>query len=297
MNPAMPAAYQKTGYLHSDYRLFYLTTPPGHAIPYHYHDFHKLLILLGGSIDYGIEGRQYHLVPQDVVLVASGRIHAPVFTRDAPYERLIIYLSPAFGETYRDEGCDLLRCFSFTREHSLAGQELFRAAGQDAQELSILIKQLKNTVSPGAAEDSYSPLLQRAKLIELLIFLNRAGSRPDYSFTGEMSENPVIRSCIEYINSNLTLEELNVDQISDAVFLSRSYLMHLFKAEMGCTLGEFITEKRLFLANSMLGTGASITQACFQSGFRNYSAFYYAYRKKYHCSPASRGLRGHVAEE
>lgn len=293
----MPTPYQKTGYLHSDYRLFYLTTLPAHSIPYHYHDFHKLLILLGGSIGYGIEGRQYQLQPGDVVFVASGRIHAPVFTQDAPYERLIIYLSPGFGDRYHEEGCDLLRCFKRTDEAGQDRPELFRASVQDAQELSVLAKQLKNTIAADSTQDPYSSLLQRAKLIELLIFLNRAGSQPDYAFTGDVSENPVIRRCIEYINTHLTQDELNADQIAGAVFLSRSYLMHLFKAEMGCTLGEFITEKRLYLANSMLGTGAAITQACFQSGFKNYSAFYYAYRKKYHCSPAARGLHGHVAEE
>ena len=293
----MPTPYQKTGYLHSDYRLFYLTTPPAHAIPYHYHDFHKLLILLGGSIGYGIEGRQYQLQPGDVVFVASGRIHAPVFTQDAPYERLIIYLSPTFGDRYREEGCDLLRCFTFTEGAQQVRSELFRATPQDAQELSSLVKQIKSTIGTDAGQDPYSSLLQRAKLIELLICLNRAGSRPDYAFTGDVSENPVIRRCIEYINTHLTQDELNADQIAGAVFLSRSYLMHLFKAEMGCSLGEFITEKRLYLANSMLSTGATITQACFKSGFKNYSAFYYAYRRKYHCSPAARGLRGHVAEE
>ena len=42
----MPDIYQKSGYLNSPFRLFYLEDLPGREYTYHYHDFHKLLIFL-----------------------------------------------------------------------------------------------------------------------------------------------------------------------------------------------------------------------------------------------------------
>ena len=60
---------------------------------------------------------------------------------------------------------------------------------------------------------------------------------------------------MEYIHQNLTRDDLNTDQIAESVFLNRSYVMHLFKAETGYTIGSYITEKRLFLARGYLAEG------------------------------------------
>lgn len=49
----MPDIYQKSGYLNSPFRLFYLEDLPGREYTYHYHDFHKLLIFLNGTVSYG----------------------------------------------------------------------------------------------------------------------------------------------------------------------------------------------------------------------------------------------------
>ena len=44
--------YQKSGYLHSDYRLFHLKDTALRTFDFHYHDFHKILIFLGGNVSY-----------------------------------------------------------------------------------------------------------------------------------------------------------------------------------------------------------------------------------------------------
>lgn len=53
----MPDIYQKSGYLNSPFRLFYLEDLPGREYTYHYHDFHKLLIFLNGTVSYRVEGQ------------------------------------------------------------------------------------------------------------------------------------------------------------------------------------------------------------------------------------------------
>ena len=74
----MPDIYQKSGYLNSPFRLFYLEDLPGREYTYHYHDFHKLLIFLNGTVSYRVEGREYDLKPGDQVLIPAGEIHCPV---------------------------------------------------------------------------------------------------------------------------------------------------------------------------------------------------------------------------
>ena len=63
--------------------------------------------------------------------------------------------------------------------------------------------------------------------------------------------------------------------------------MHLFKIETGTSIGSYITDKRLYMARNYILNGDSITDACYKSGFRNYSAFYHAHMNKYNESPKS----------
>ena len=111
----MPDIYQKSGYLNSPFRLFYLEDLPGREYTYHYHDFHKLLIFLNGTVSYRVEGREYDLKPGDQVLIPAGEIHCPVVHPSATYTRLIAYISPDYFSTLSGE-CDLSGCFSHALE-------------------------------------------------------------------------------------------------------------------------------------------------------------------------------------
>lgn len=64
--------YEKTGYLHDDFKIFHLKDTSMRPIDFHYHDFHKILIFRKGNISYNVEGRTYDLIPGDIVFVPAG---------------------------------------------------------------------------------------------------------------------------------------------------------------------------------------------------------------------------------
>ena len=68
----------KRGYLHEDYRLFHLRDNRALQLDYHYHEFDKLVLQLGGRVTYNIEGKSYLLQPMDILLVSRNMIHLPV---------------------------------------------------------------------------------------------------------------------------------------------------------------------------------------------------------------------------
>ena len=103
--------YKKVGYLTTDFKMFHLKDEEMRTFHYHYHDFHKILILLNGDVTYCIEGRSYDLKKNDIVLVHAGEVHKPVIHSDAVYDRIIIYVSPDFLTAYRDSDSDLSLCF------------------------------------------------------------------------------------------------------------------------------------------------------------------------------------------
>lgn len=70
-----PLQYEARGYLKEPFRLFHLADGQRERIEYHYHTFHKIIILLAGKAGYAIEGERYDLTPGDFVLVGRGSIH------------------------------------------------------------------------------------------------------------------------------------------------------------------------------------------------------------------------------
>ena len=118
-----------------------------------------------------------------------------------------------------------------------------------------------------------------------MIQLNRASLANRVQYLPPSTGDRRILSIMDYINNHLT-EEITVDTIAEACYISRYHLMHVFKGETGYTLFDYITEKRLTLARDLLRAGMPVTEACFASGFKNYSTFFRAYKKHYHVSPS-----------
>ena len=105
-----PLQYEKRGYLNEPFRLFHLADGSHQEIAYHYHTFHKIIILLAGRAGYAIEGEGYALQPGDYVLVGRGSIHRPIVEQGDFYERAILYISPEFLQEQSGGGDDLERC-------------------------------------------------------------------------------------------------------------------------------------------------------------------------------------------
>ncbi|MGN0293504.1 MAG: helix-turn-helix domain-containing protein [Lachnospiraceae bacterium] len=270
--------YAKTGYLHSDFKLFYLADSNKKEFDFHYHDFYKVLIFLNGNVSYSVEGKYFDLQPDDVILVSAGEIHRPVIHSSAPYERIVVYLSRNFFEKYKEDDFDLFYCF---QEAKAAGSSLIRVEETARPRFAALSKELSLSCRD---RDFAGPLYRRIKFLEYLILLNRSLLTRDTACIRASEYNQTVLDIMNYVNEHIT-DDLDIDAIAEHFFLTRYYIMHLFKAETGITIGKYITEKRLFTARKLIQSGSSVTDACYQSGFRNYSAFYRAYKNKYRESP------------
>ena len=98
----------------------------------------------------------------------------------------------------------------------------------------------------------------------------------------EYDEN--IEKILEYINENL-IEDLSVEYLASTLYINKYYLMHKFKDQTGCTIYQYILQKRLIRAISLMKKGKNITEACMQSGFKDYSNFSRLFKKTFKVSP------------
>jgi AraC-like DNA-binding protein len=271
--------YEKRGYLNSDFKLFHLLDTKKQDFEYHYHDFDKIIIFIQGDVTYRIEGCAYKLEPYDILLVNHNDIHKPDIDPSIPYERIIVYLSPGFLQAYQSDSYDLSTCFKKSKElHS----HVLRLHSMEKSSLYRTLTDLEyDCTHDGYARDLYCQVV----FLEFMIQLNRASLTNLVTYLPPATGDHRIIAIMDFINSHL-IDDMTVDTIAESCFISRYHLMHLFKDETGYTLFDYITEKRLLLARDLRKTGISVTEACFRSGFKNYSTFSRAYKKHFHASPS-----------
>lgn len=95
----------------------------------------------------------------------------------------------------------------------------------------------------------------------------------------------VIQKVLYYINNHLE-EDLNLDHIAKVAGYSKYHLSRIFSDTVGCTLHQYIKNKRLEkAAMQLMDTKLPITDIAFLSGYDSQQAFTLAFKQLYLESP------------
>ena len=112
-------------------------------------------------------------------------------------------------------------------------------------------------------------------------------------------ENPAVKKALEYIEENLS-EDVSLDSAARAAGVSSFYLSKLFKEECGETFVNYISDRRLEKAKSLLsGTDFSIKEISAQVGYNDQNYFSKLFKGKFGLSPTefrSSGTREEMSE-
>lgn len=268
----------KRGYLTEDYRLFHLRDNREVKLDHHYHEFDKIVLQLSGRVTYNIEGKSYLLQPMDILLVSRDLIHLPVIDTSEVYERMILWISRDFLSRFSTPDNDLASCFDLTARRRF---HLFRPRGEDR----VRYRALFDAVKAARADAFAAELLTDTCVLQLLIALNRdvlSAAAPietsSYRFDAKMEE------VAEYIRAHLQ-GELTIEHLAGRFYLSRYHLMHRFKEVYGCTVQQYVRQKRLQRSAALIREGIPVLKAAEDSGFGDYSVFLRAFRAAYGKSP------------
>ena len=157
----------KRGYLNEDFRLFHLKDSRAQKLDYHYHEFDKLILFLGGKVTYTVEGVTYFLKPWDILLVQHNMIHKPVIDPSEPYERVVVWLGRDWLTSRSDPGEALDACFDSARQQ---GFHLLRTDAERRLHYMNIIGQLEEALR---SEEFGARRLSDALCQQLLIGVNR----------------------------------------------------------------------------------------------------------------------------
>ena len=270
----------KRGYLNEGFRLFHLKDSRAPKLDYHYHEFDKLILLLGGRVTYVVEGVTYFLRPWDVLLVQHNMIHRPTIDPTEPYERVVVWLGREWLADRSDPNEALDACFHTVRER---GFHLLRTSPERRLEYMKDIQRLEEALR---SREFAAGRLADTLCQQLLIGVNRdiLRSRTAQEERDSYRVDPKIEEILKYISAHLE-EDLSVESLAKRFYLSRYYLMHRFKAVSGYTLHQYISQKRLLRAGELIRSGVPVMKAAEQAGFSEYSTFLRAFQNTFHMSP------------
>lgn len=227
----------------------------GRLTDLHCHNGMELLYVVSGDMLHVVEGRRYRVGPGDLILVHPSKYHYLEQLFDEPYERYNIYFDP---QLHNVDISALPKELEVVCLHDVPyAQELF-------EKMDYYQKELDGSVF-------YEMFLQMLK--ELFVNLQLAASAKKQE---EASLSPILKKALEYINDNL-FTIADVDEVAGALFISSSYLFHLFRNSLHQTPKKYITDKRLLAAQRRIRRGMNPTSVYKECGFKEYATFFRSY--------------------
>lgn len=245
-------------------------------IALHSHSFYEVIHCRAADrVEYLIGSRQYRINAGDIIIIAPGMSHMPIFPEDMqyPYDRDIMWVNAGFMTKI----IELFPSFSIERMRSPI---LLHTKGSSYGYIGDYFADgINETINQKEGYDKIITAHAILIISHVMRAISEGGSR---SFDAE--KPTMINALIEHIEGHLD-EKLNLDEVSAHFYISRGTVNKLFKQSMDTTFYKFVTQRRLILAKVLIAEGESMDSISRKCGFTDYSTFYKAFKKEYGISP------------
>lgn len=257
------------------YLITHVTSEQNFHGDFHIHNgFYEFYLFIDGIGFYYNDGIKYPLRPGDFIIIAPEKIHRAYISNSHTYERIVLHLSAKTLMELSSPVTNLLHdCQNCSnRFYHFEKEELKKQIHLTEPLISLDEESQRHGID----------LLQRSYLTILL--LETFESIKKFSPGVLLPVPPVIQNALDYINLHLS-DDISIQSIADALNISRSYLCHQFRDYFNTSLWNYILSKRLVLAQSLLLRGKTVTEACYESGFRDYAHFIKTFSRTFGISP------------
>ena len=270
--------------LSEDYEVYEKIGEPVGAVAFHYHNFYELIYIMDGEFSSLIEDRAVRMRKGDFLLIDKNVMHKyhPTEKKLDSSRRIILWISEQMLKELAQGENFLTDCFLGE------GPQLYHFPIYYEEILrGFLLKLAMSEILEGADAQNVGlrKVMDRGYLSLFFGYLNVLCRRSEYlSSAQEIVDHPLVEQVTCYVDEHIG-EDISVEDVAQAVHMSKYYFLRKFKEITGMTVHNFIVNKRIISACRMLGEGRSITECWQQNGFSDYSSFLRNFRKLYGISP------------
>lgn len=254
--------------------LTYREADASYDVGLHTHKYYQLYCLLRGDVSMHIDGHDYPMQAGQLAIVKPGARRGPHCTGRAPR-----YMIALFSTTNLqvDDIC----------------HRVLELSEAQQQQIDALLGDLEEPDLGNAMDYRVSVLCQL--LIDLRRRLRAGKSQNQLPRLNYNARNEVVTQAEAFMRAHLH-QSIKRKHIADAVHFSAPHLARLFKAVLGMTINQRLTEMRLDHARRLLlQSSYPITQIAGEVGFQSFSHFAKLFQQAVGMTPseyrAGRGRR------
>ena len=243
----------------------------------HNHSCHEVLILLDGDISLYTEYTGRDMKPGDVCFLPQYIFHTADVHDPTKYDRIVINVTDDVLKHASSPKMDLRSCFEPYTDTNLHSIHLEKEELEEIRQYSIELQKNLSRSNPGSAilTDAYLKLI-------MVKLTSKYTDDPVVHYPNIMP--PLVSKTFEYIDRHIT-EEITLALLEKEIHHNGTYISRSVKKISGLTLQQYIIAKRIALACKLLREGYTASDACFMSGFNNYSNFSRTFAKQVGKSP------------
>lgn len=262
----------------SEFELFYYNDTALKSVDAHKHDYYEFYFFLEGDVQYHIEEKVYRLEYGDCLLIPPCIPHYPEFlSYDKPYRRFVFWLDKSYYIKLHQWDADITYGFDYADIHH---SYRFHTDYITTQEIQ---GRLTDLIEETGGERPFRHLASELAAISFLIYINRL-LYDSLHQKSTVYENVLYLNICDYINQHLE-EDLSLDSLSAFFYVSKYHISHIFKDNMGISLHQYISKKRLHASKNAILSHQPISHVYHQYGFKDYTSFFRAFKKEYGVSP------------
>ncbi|GAA4869674.1 AraC family transcriptional regulator [Paenibacillus vulneris] len=251
---------------------------------FHAHDGLELLYIHEGSGTFVINDSVFQVRPRTLILIKPFQIHYMRMESPPDYTRSILKIKVSSIGPFASSFPYLSSFLTQLLDNKMSRQ-LFYLTDEQAAYLESQFSEMNDILSN-------APEMMHREAVLLFFYQFFSYFQRKLYTAEELSKEPFTQASTQHINNILKWindhykTHFKMEDIARDLHLSPNYLSKLFKEQIGKTITEYTSEKRLEEARALLHSeDLSIKQISVQTGFHSPSYLIYSFKKKFGMTP------------